>query len=905
MLDREPRTLPASVRAALRPESLSERLALSRATSKMRRLRGRSLAAVRRLREAVTLGAVRGLARVTPASPVRRPARSWARLTRRLTERCVRSRWPASAHQSPLLAARIRSSDLARAVLWDQPRSAVGPAELLSLQQLDVLRPLVRPWLRRSPELLGPVADYIHERLVLDGPAAVGAAGTGQCLAVLPEVVAILSRQQLVSLADVVADLASAPIDPYAPAAPATGARTALAEMFAARPELDDTALPPGSLLSSGRVNAYLAALAVGVHRDLGRLPARLLQACVNTSLGAGRIEELAAAASVRPALGSLHAAQVSPSRPWGWLGRGLTTAAAWAVPVIGSALVLLALRSHPPAFLAEVSPEVTLAVFALIATVHALIITLSREHLPRRMARVAATPRILISAYATSIIAIAASSVDLAGETSLEQSTVASWTHSLNGLVAASVLVAVLLLAGSTMQVLRLADPVAATTAFGRSSVRALARSGTRFGSLQARALELRTVLGAMPNVRVSTEQVPGEVAELLRAPERGFFVPRNTRLRRLVETTQFREGMSLRVHAPLGAVVARLDPVVALVPTPAQRVDRRTRRTAIRLTELERTAWLDRARGVTASLYDLAIRTSREGDQGGAQRAASVCLELCYRHLDAMSNARAKAYERARARVRRRARDGSWRAGRGTWQPSDSTTSREAPPPSPLVADLVAACVGSLTTEADAEREIATYVLSGLLAFGDRDDRVPAAVVNAVLSAAQPRDERQTRQVLGLLRRCALANLEMGLADDCAFALFASSLARMGSKAVRLDELTVTLAAASRIDSGQVQRRLADHLSDADHDIDSRLRAYYVIGAAALDAGAVDTAFTCVSQIATSGLVLPTNEWLDLEASLVTSGSYLGHSPRDALAQFASLAAGLAPLLSATRAL
>jgi hypothetical protein len=56
---------------------------------------------------------------------------------------------------------------------------------------------------------------------------------------------------------------------------------------------------------------------------------------------------------------------------------------------------------------------------------------------------------------------------------------------------------------------------------------------------------------------------------------------------------------------------------------------------------------------------------------------------------------------------------------------------------------------------------------------------------------------------------------------------------------------------------------------------------------------------AVLCVEELRRPGFVEPSKDWLDFEGRLIEPGSFLGNSPRDALAQFANLAVGLDPLL------
>ncbi len=900
MVDGDGSGLPASVLHALRSETWLDRLLLSRLAAVLRH-GGQSSATliVRRAEAAARWGAL-FLCRITPLKPTSWVARAWERRALAVANACFARGWQHTrSGPDGDVAALVRKSAEARAVLNRSPMQSFDAAVLLALQRQDLLRPLVRQWLRDHVASLGPVADRIHEQLALNGPDSIGQEETEHCLAVIPEIANILSHSQATAIAIAIADLAVAPTDPYHPVTTSAASRAALAELLSVRPELDDVLIPPGSIATSPKVRAGLRALAVALHRDDAHRRERFLAACEQAGLNGDGIVDFATSASAtqtgRPRSDIWAPMPAARQR----LRRTAATTLAWAIPVVAGAVLVLALRASPPQFLQQVAPEVTLATFALIATVHALIITLSREHLPRRMARIAATPRILVSAYVASMIGIVASAIDLSEQPALTATESATWTDVLNGLAAVCVLVSVTLLAASSFQVLRLSDPVAATTAFGRSSALRLGRAGSRFGRSQARSLELMTLFEALPNVQVSREVVPGEVAQLVRAGSRGLFAPANRPLRRLVTSAQFGAGMSLRVLAPLGQMVARLDPVLALVPTTAQRVSRETRRRGTALAALQGIGWLDRSRGVTASLYDLAVRTCREGDQGGAQRAASVCLDLCFRHLSSMGAARSRAYERARARVARRTEESAWRPGRATWQPADPATSRESPPASPVIVDLIESCVRSLSSSVSAERDVAMYVLKGLLAYGSREDRIPTRVTRALVAGGQASADRVVSLQLELLRRCAVTSLELGLTDQFLLVVDTMSILPFGKPDAVLDEVAATLAAAARIDAGAAEQRLQQCIIDKRHNGDTRFRTLFHIGSAALDAGALRLTVACIEELRSPSFVAPSQHWLDLAGHLVEPGSYLGNSPRDALAQFADLAVGLDPLL------
>jgi hypothetical protein len=894
--------LPTSVERALGSDSLLDQLLLSRVAVALHRERQRVGDMIEHWVRAAARWAALQLCRASPSQPRSRFARAWERVTADIANWCVLWGWePSSSGAREDVARLVRGSAEARAVLGNLQLPNVDIATLLGLQRYEVLRPLVRHWLRVNVEAAGPVADRVVQQLVVNGPATIGDEETEHCLAVIPEVASILSQTQAEGLVQVIAALAAAPTDPYRPTLAAAASRVALADLLAVRPELDDSVIPPGSVATDPPVRAALRALGIALRRDEAHRRGRFLAACNNAGLDRDRIVDLAGTASTNRVRGSRRELWAPLPATRRWLRHITATVLAWIVPIVLASGLLRWMVAHPPLYLLDrVTLEVTLASFALIATVHALIITLSREHLPRRMARIAATPRILVSAYVTSMIGIAASAIQLSDQLGLTKAELEAWGAALNGLALGSVLVSVALLAASSFQVLRLSDPVGATAAFGRSSALRLGRAGSRFGLSQARSLELTTLLEALPNVLVSNEAIPGEVAHLVRAGSRGLFLPANRPLRRLVTSPQFESGMSLRVLAPLGEVVSRLDPVLALIPTASQRISRDTMRRGTAVAAVEGIEWLDRSRGVTASLYDLAVRTCRDGDQGGAQRAASVCLDLCFRHLSNMSTARGRAYERGRGRVERRARDSAWRPGLATWQPRDPSTSTESPPASPVVVDLIEACVRSLSSELVAERDVAMYVLKGLLAYGAREDRIPTQVTQALATSTQQNINEHLR--LQVLRQCALRGLELNLTDEFLLVVEVMWLPRMGKAENVLDEIAATLAAASRIDAETAEERLPRYLADKRLDKDTRYRALFQIGAAALDAGALRLAVKCIEELCRPSFVAPTQDWLDMEGRLAPSGSFLGNSPRDTLAQFNDLAVGIEPLLSIT---
>lgn len=891
--------LPTSAEQSLRSESVFERLVLSRLATEVRGIGRAASTLVSGWTEAVARRAALWFCRMSSRQPQGRLSRAWERATAAAANACVARGWRTTGGGADQDVARlVRGSNEGRAVLGHSSLETVDGAKVLALQHSEVLRPLVRQWLRQNDNSLGPVADRVHEQLALNGPTAIGAEATEDALAVIPEVASIWSLPQATAIAKVVAGLAAAPTDPYRPVVASAAARVALAELLAVRPELDEVLIPQGSVAASHSVRASLKALAIALHRDSENRASRFLAACTHAALDRDSIVDLAAASSPTRIRGPKDDLWAPLPAARQWLQRTATTALAWLVPVALGAGLMQFLRSHPPELLERVTLEVTLATFALIATVHALIITLSREHLPRRMARIAATPRILVSAYVTSMIGIIASGIDVTKSQHLTQADFVPWTRALNGLAAASVLVSVALLAASSFRVLRLSDPVAATAAFGRSSALKVGKAGSRFGRAQARSLELTTLFEALPNVQLSPEVMPGEVAQLVRAESRGLFVPSNRAVRRLVTTAQFEAGMSVRVLAPFGQVVARLDPVLGLLPTSSQRVSSDTRRRGAAVAQLSGIGWLDRSRGVTASLYDLAVRICREGDQGGAQRAASVCLDLSFRHMSSMATARARAYARASARLKHRTNDAAWRPGRATWQPPSPSTSGEMPPASPGIVDLVDSCVRSLSSHVGAEREIAMYVLRGLLAYGAREDRLTRLIVHALIASSQAGSVGDQLQ-LQLLRRCAERSLELDLAEEFLLVIDTMSLLPFSGPTRVLSEVAIGLAAAARIDAETVERRLQPYLADDRHDKSTRYRALFHIGAAALDAGALRLAVLCVEELRDPGFTAPSQEWLDFESRLIEPGSFLGNSPGDALATFIDLAVGLDPLL------
>lgn len=806
--------------------------------------------------------------------------------------------YQSSSVVEPDLFLSIRGSAEGRAVLTSTTLEDPDGAILLRLHRSEVLRPMVRKWLRENESGQASVADYIYEQLVTVGPVAVNAHDTENCLAAIPAVASILSYSRTVEIAQVVVALASAPTDPYSPTPTSASSRAALAELLAARPELDDSLIPEGSSWEAPAGRAYLKALAMALHRDLPRGARRFVAACARAGLARDEIVDLAAAASATRLWGALQERWSLLPAGRQWLTHTSGTIVSWVLPVAAVWPLLQFLVSRPPLLLGHVSLEVTVGIFALIATVHALIVTLSRGHLPRRMARITATPRILVSAYVTSMIGIIASSIDLNGElAAMDQST--TLAAAINAVSATATFFSVALLAISLFRVLRLSDPVIATGVFGRSSILLVGRAGVRFGRIQARSLELAAILEALPNVRMSSEAMPGEMVELIRARSRGLFAPANRDLLRLLSCPQVREGASLRVVASFGHVVVRLDPVWCVIPTSTQSVSSTTRRRATRASHLRGVGWLDRTRGVVASLYDLAVRLSREGDQGGAQRSASVCLDLAFRHLSTMADARREAYLRAKLRSRRLEGD-SWRPGVATWQPPDPRTSRESPPSSPVIVDLVDSCVRSLSSDVSAERQVAMYVLRGLLAYGLREDRVPTLVTRALLitsrTGADPGSQR-----LDVLRRCAVRSLELDMPDQ--FRVAIEAMPRFRSESPDgLAEVAKALASAARIDSDAVENVIGQSLGDRGKDGVEVAGHFFHVGAAALDAGALRLAVKCVEELSALKFTSPTAEWLDLQSRLVGKGSYLGNTPLDALSRFGEFAGGIIPLLAGT---
>lgn len=214
-------------------------------------------------------------------------------------------------------------------------------------------------------------------------------------------------------------------------------------------------------------------------------------------------------------------------------------------------------------------------------------------------------------------------------------------------------------------------------------------------------------------------------------------------------------------------------------------------------------------------------------------------------------------------------------------------------------MIVDLVGNCVRSLSSDIPAEREIAVYVLNGLLAYGSREDRIPSVIVRALVASRPANADGLGLGRLELLRRCALRNLEFSLTDEFAFVVAIMSGGGWAKPNVVLDQVASVLAAGSRIDSRPIDARLRDYLSDSGHDDESRKTALYRIGAAALDAGATDVAVTCAVGLSGAAIAPAKPDWLDFESARTESGSYLGNSPRDALAQFADFFDGLAPQL------
>jgi hypothetical protein len=268
----------------------------------------------------------------------------------------------------------------------------------------------------------------------------------------------------------------------------------------------------------------------------------------------------------------------------------------------------------------------------------------LSAQRLGGVVARYAAQPASLQASYSAALAAVVLAVVPALPD---PFDAVRSWV----GLAALGVFAVTFLFALLRFQ--RQSDAARAAAAHVRVILPGARAAGRRLGRLQARAVELRDALDAVPMVTTSIDEVHGEWRTLIVAPSRGLLVPRRRDLRALLSRRAFTGGLRLRLFVGLGKLVRVGEHLGALVPPVDQGVDRWTRwRTRRRLLVVRSDDVEDVQRSAIA-LVQLALQLAEAGDVGTAERVCRSVVELVTAHTAAARGARTAAFRRHAVRA------------------------------------------------------------------------------------------------------------------------------------------------------------------------------------------------------------------------------------------------------------
>ncbi len=789
------------------------------------------------------------------------------------------------------------------AVVADRPQAQMDIDGLLTLAEDDV-----------PGDWRMPVAFWMREHLpastradvVLRGLAAPDALPRGRLsvlLRVAATTVSALPDAGARTLLVTALALSRRELDPYGYGGTVVAARNLVVRMLVERPELDDAVRDSLKLQApcSARpvVPVELRLLALALRERAPDAGSALAAAAVSAGTSPAQLRSLATLANQPlprpPSVRTLARARAPLARAL----RALVFVLPWLWPLavmsaVGFAVHRLRWAEAPKEFaLAEAVPAL-----ALLATVNVFTVQLSAQRLGGVVARYAAQPASLQASYSAVLAAVV---VAVAPATPARFGAARSWI----GLTALAVFVVMFLVALLRFQ--RQSDAARAAAAHVRVILPGARAAGRRFGRLQARAVAMNDALDAVSMVTTSMDEVHGEWRTLVVAPRRGLLVPRRGDLRALLSTAPFSAGLQLRLFVGLGKLVRVGEHLGALVPSVDQRVDQRTRGRAARRLRITSSDDVEDVQRSAIALVQLALQLAGAGDVGTAERVCRSVVDLVSAHTAAARGARAAAFRRqaVRAAVGATGLRGEWIAAQAARRRDDD----ELVPVVPALGATVRLVAQAQTGPQQHNFEVSANLLIPLL---DATAESDGALMMLPLGASSTDGGTRLVGRTDLLRLVGVRAVELGA--DTAF----DGVLRQLDHLVAAGELdaaarstSVLAAITARSDprlAARAMRRFLAQVGRGTATAQQRQHGLWRIGAAALAAGTPSVAVEVAVILAALGdevavrAAAQDGTQLAQEALMASLyGGYLGKHDRDALANFGTFLADLAPLLPA----
>jgi hypothetical protein len=795
------------------------------------------------------------------------------------------------------------SHRLQAAVVGDLPHAPVDIAALLALADDEIegdWRLPVTYWMRDHVSASSR-AELVASELV--APDSLARGRLSVLLRVAAATVAALPDASARTLLGTALSLSRRNIDPYADGGPVVGGRHLAVRLLVERPELDAVVHDSLALQAPCSGNAVipveLRLLALALRERAPDAGAALIAAAVKGGVSAEQLRSVARLSDQPLPRPPSVRTTVRARAPFARLLRAIFYVLPWLWPL--AVMVAVGLAAHRQSWTAapkEFGLAEAVAALALLATVNVFTVQLSAQRLGGVVARYAAQPASLQASYSAALAAVLLAVVPPIWDPFDD---VRSWV----GLTALGVFVLTFLFALLRFQ--RQSDAARAAAAHVRAISPGARAAGRRLGRLQARAVDLRDALDAVPMVTTSIDEVHGEWRSLIVAPSRGLLVPRRHDLRALLSRQAFTDGLRLRLFVGLGNLVRVGEHLGALVPPVDQGVDRWTRWRTRRRLRVVRSDDVEDVQRSAIALVQLALQLAEAGDVGTAERVCRSVVELVTAHTAAARGARIAAFRRHAVRA------GAAETGpRGEWltaQAARRSADDQLVPVVPALGSMVRLVAQAQVGPEQHRFEVSTNLLIPLL-----DAAVEADGTLQIFSfaAGSSSDGIRTMGRTELLRLVGVRAVE--LRAETAFTGVLDQLDRLvedGEREGAAHTTSVLAATTARSDPRLASVAVRKFVEQAGPGADTALmrrRGLWRVGAAALAAGtssvAVDVALLLASLGDAVAVRADTRELNVLQYEALQSslyGGYLGERDLDALANYGTFLDTVEPLLPA----
>lgn len=453
-----------------------------------------------------------------------------------------------------------------------------------------------------------------------------------------------LTAVQASTIADQLLSIASQPVDPYAQSHRQMLSRRALVTLLSERDDLDDRFLqgglaPAGAAISGQmqRTPLPIELFATALRSRPVDYESRLIRAVESMQGSTDELEDLAQIATAERASGTARIDRNPRSVP------GLPESARRILlvslpPVVAAVAMVIVNRVGPSKVPKDIGLANSIALLALLATVHVFTVQLSAQRLPGVISATASQPKTLFPCYASvlTLVVLAVPKVE-EGISSSER----AWAESV------VLVLFVCTLLPTMFTVLSRTDEGRAASGFVRSRRRSVQKAGKRFGRTQTRAHTDRRILDSLPAVTISVDPWIDDWSLQLRAKRRGYVRLRRRSMLRLLVQPAFRAGTRLRVTRSPGVVAGAGELIATVIPAPGQQISRKAHNAAVGGLAVASSSKDESVATSAVALVELSLSLATRGDTGTAQVVAQSLTELLGDYLEASDRSRRKGAE------------------------------------------------------------------------------------------------------------------------------------------------------------------------------------------------------------------------------------------------------------------